>query len=196
MLICEQQYEVAPYPILNLTSEILAFLKPLPIKPLQGSEGRASKMMKEQFNRLPVELQDEIYCHLYPFVNPPLECTRQLSSDVWRTFLFRGNIFPWLWDLDASALKGSRQGCSERDYDGDYYYSNLPAYGADNYWDWEQLVRQLAQVEAFETGHPMEHAPFALRNRRRIWRILDEARMDDVHDYAMRKLYEAWGWDM
>lgn len=49
---------------------------------------------------------------------------------------------------------------------------------SDNGFDWELLVRQLAQLDVFEPGTAMPHP--GLRNRRRIWRILEEMRIDDV----------------
>lgn len=63
----------------------------------------------------------------------------------------------------------------------------------ENLWDWELLVRQLAQLDAFEPGGVMESAPWALRNRRRIWRLLDDARREDADTFKI------WGglgiWD-
>jgi hypothetical protein len=45
---------------------------------------------------------------------------------------------------------------------------------------WELLVRTLAQVRVFEPGNPLQHAPFRLRNRRRIWRLLEEDKDEDI----------------
>ncbi len=64
-------------------------------------------------------------------------------------------------------------------------------------WDWELLVRQLAQVEAFEEGNLMPSMPLGLRNRRRIWRLVDEARPGDVYDedkYCEETLDEIFDW--
>ena len=59
---------------------------------------------------------------------------------------------PWLWDVDLwTAFQGVVAA-----------------------WDWERLVRMLAQADAFEPGGCMQGAPLALRNRRRIWRMLME----------------------
>jgi hypothetical protein len=73
---------------------------------------------------------------------------------------------PWLWDLDPGILNSRRS-------DGD------PPFDVDGAWDWEFLVRQLAQVEVFEDGNMMANVQLGLRNRRRIWRLVDEARMGD-----------------
>lgn len=40
------------------------------------------------------------------------------------------------------------------------------------------LARQVAQAETFEEGSLMDRLPLGLRNRRRIWRLLDEAQID------------------
>lgn len=50
----------------------------------------------------------------------------------------------------------------------------------DDHWNWERLVRALAQVAIHEPQDKTLELPLGLRNRRRIWRLLDEARPDDV----------------
>jgi hypothetical protein len=57
---------------------------------------------------------------------------------------------------------------------------HLAAYDADDAWDWERLVRELAQTESFELGNLMDNDPLGLRNRRRIWRLIEEARKEDT----------------
>lgn len=189
-LLCfPQQYEVPPFPIPNLTREVLAFLRPLPTEPSPEFDRSSRHLLGGQVSQLPVELQDMIYDQLHPFVNPSLECTRQISADIWRSLLFDGRLFPWLWDLDPSMLQGPSHTYADEG-NGSYNNQNLPSYGASNFWDWERLVRELAQVEVFESGNLMEHAPLGLRNRRRIWRLLDEARVDDIKEYASRKTWE------
>lgn len=80
--------------------------------------------------------------------------------------LFSGKMFPWLWDLTSDSL-ASMIDADRRTYED------------DNAWDWEQLVRQLAQVDIFTKGHTMENVQLGLRNRRRIWRLVDVAKMGD-----------------
>lgn len=58
----------------------------------------------------------------------------------------------------------------------EYIKFDLP----DNKWDWELLVRQWAQTDVFDLGNYRQDVHQALRNRRRIWRILEEMRVDDV----------------
>lgn len=56
----------------------------------------------------------------------------------------------------------------------------------EDMWDWELLVRQLARHDSFKFGGILECLPRALLNRRRIWRLLDEARQDDVDPWKFR----------
>lgn len=41
----------------------------------------------------------------------------------------------------------------------------MPAYDDDLAWDWEQLARQLSQVEIFADGNPMATVQLGWRNR-------------------------------
>jgi hypothetical protein len=122
--------------------------------------------MQESLGQLPTEGIDVICQHLQPFQNPSLQCSRDLAPGLWRELLFDQGLLPWLWDLDSSLLQSRKSDI-------------LPFYDVENAWDWELLVRQLAQTDVFESGKLMEHAPLALRNRRRIWRLVDEARVDN-----------------
>jgi hypothetical protein len=88
--------------------------------------------------------------------------------------LFSRQILPWLWDLDIFALKSHPLAPDTGD---------IPIYEAEDFWDWELLVRTLAQVEVFEPGSLLEHAPLRLRNRRRIWRLLEEAEDGDIDEW-------------
>jgi hypothetical protein len=122
-----------------------------------------------------------IYKNLHPFINPEQTCTRCLPSRLWRDLLFNRQILPWLWDLDISAL----QSCPVTSDAAD-----VPTFEAEEVWDWERLVRTLAQVEVFEPGHPLEHAPLRLRNRRRIWRLLEEAEDEDIEEWLDAHVYK------
>ncbi|KAF7166705.1 hypothetical protein CNMCM5623_000249 [Aspergillus felis] len=169
------EYEMAPSPIPGLTQEILSYLQPLP-QPLQEQSGISLKLAA-----LPTELQDMIYKNLHPFINPEQTCTRSLPSRLWRDLLFNQQILPWLWDLDISAL----QSCPVTSDAVD-----VPTFEAEEVWDWERLVRTLAQVEVFEPGQPLEHAPLRLRNRRRIWRLLEEAEDGDIEEWLEVHVYK------
>ena len=113
-----------------------------------------------------VELYDKILEHLAPLNNPPTECNWIVPPKKWRDVLFKMNVLPWLWDLDPEALSLRRS-------------VDVPPYDDDFSWNWEEFVRQLAQVEAFDTNGAMANAPMALRNRRRIWRLVEESRLND-----------------
>lgn len=47
-------------------------------------------------------------------------------------------------------------------------------------WNWELLARQLSQIVIHDPYDKTLDLPLGLRNRRRIWRILEEGRIDDV----------------
>jgi hypothetical protein len=101
-----------------------------------------------------------------PLENPPLDLERTISPSTWREMLFSGRVLPWLWDLDSSVLKSLPP-------------NREKAYDANGVWDWEFLVRQLAQVDVFEEGKLMANIQLGLKIRRRIWRLVDVARMND-----------------
>ncbi|KAE8380574.1 hypothetical protein BDV26DRAFT_279480 [Aspergillus bertholletiae] len=121
---------------------------------------------------LPNELQDMFYNNLHPFVNPMQICDRSLPSWMWRDMLFNQQDYPAISNTD----------------------DDVPTYGAEGVWNWERLVRTLAQVEVFEPGNPLQHAPLRLRNRRRIWRILEKAKDEDIEEWfdAKRESWNYW----
>ncbi|KAH2160066.1 hypothetical protein KXW33_005286 [Aspergillus fumigatus] len=121
-----------------------------------------------------------VFKNLHPLINPPQTCTRSLPARLWRDLLFYGLILPWLWDLDVSAL----QSCPATSDAVD-----VPTFEAEEVWDGERLVRTLAQVDVFEPGQPLEHAPLRLRNRRRIWRLLEEAKDGDINEWVQIHVY-------
>jgi len=75
--------------------------------------------------------------------------------------LFSPQAIPWLWDIDMRMVEDKAR---------------------SGEWGWHQLARRLAAVTR-GTEHPKNHTmqlPAGLRNRRRIWPILEEARMNVV----------------
>ncbi|KAK8002171.1 hypothetical protein PG991_014393 [Apiospora marii] len=88
-------------------------------------------------------------------------CDYARSQAGWYDVLAMNQSLPWLWDLDGEVLHKKAQ-------EGD--------------WDWEHLVRRLAQAEIHEPRDKTLQIPLGLRNRRRIWRVLEEARVDDTAD--------------
>lgn len=63
-------------------------------------------------------------------------------------------MLPWLWDVDAVAL-------AEKDDEG-------------GVWDWERLVRELAQGGIYRPGAVVEGLAVGVRNRRRIWMLVGD----------------------
>lgn len=91
------------------------------------------------------------------FQNYTIECEYTHSPHWWREKLVSKETLPRLWDLDVNEIRAKH-----------------------GRWDWELLVRQLSQTEIHEPDDRSVSLPPSLRNRRRIWRILDEARINDI----------------
>lgn len=106
---------------------------------------------------LPPEIVNNII-QLVPFLEPPpQEGAQHLPQIYWRQIFVDGRLLPFLWDFELCQALQSK--------------------GDDIRWNYELLVRQLAQVEYFESG---ENVPLGLRNRRRIWRLVEEMYVGDV----------------
>ena len=147
-------------------------------------------MLQSKWSQLPPELQHTIFKNLHPFTKPPVQCSRHLTPSTWKSLLLHGQLVPWLWELPALAAELPSIDISLNDRGNGNRTVNVKL--DDDYdqsWDWELLVRQLAQPEVFEPGGVMESAPLALRNRRRIWRLLDEARRNDITWYLSTVVY-------
>ena len=107
-----------------------------------------------------------------PFQLPPisdlsLECTLQICPSIWRKALAQSYL-PWLWDLDPDAIAQKEE-----------------AKPPEQEWNWELLVRQLAQVDLHEPKAILEDLPMGLRNRRRIWRIVEDMLSVEAADYYL-----------
>ena len=85
-----------------------------------------------------------------------LECTATTPSSTWRRFPASGCL-PWLWDLKLGTIAQKE--------------ASKPL---GRNWNWELLVRQLAQVNLHEPKAVLEDIPNGLRNRRRIWRLVQD----------------------
>ena len=102
---------------------------------------------------------------LFPMRDLPSKCTVctvQSSPSAWREALSQG-YFSWLWDLDPRAIAQKEE-------------SKPPA----QEWNWELLVRQLAQVNIHEPKAVLEDFSMGLRNRRRVWRIVEDILSEQV----------------
>lgn len=73
-----------------------------------------------------------------------------------------GVLLPWLLDLDLPA-----------------FMRNEVELRAGDEWNWELLMRQLAQDNLQEPRKVLEDLPFALKNRRRIWRLVADIMATD-----------------
>lgn len=126
------------------------------------------------FNALTADIRNQILEELSPFENPSLECSRILTSYDWLHALFDEHepIIPWLWDLDKDGdiiprvWDRAMIECLEK---GEIFVRPEVLE-----WDWEKLVRQLAQTTVMCLGGLMDDAPLGIRNRRRIWMMLNE----------------------
>ncbi|KAK8076287.1 hypothetical protein PG994_003559 [Apiospora phragmitis] len=74
-------------------------------------------------------------------------CDYAHSQECWCDVLATKTSTPWLWDLDGEAVRRKQQ-------NGD--------------WNWEHLVRRLAQVRIHEPGDTTLQISLGLRNRRKI----------------------------
>ncbi|KAI1393090.1 uncharacterized protein F4822DRAFT_393052 [Hypoxylon trugodes] len=89
--------------------------------------------------------------------NPKSEIVH--NQDWWYDAFISKTLFPWLWDLDVKLIQKRRQ---------------------EGNWDWKALGRQLSRVEIHTPSDETLNLPLGLRNRRRIWRLLEDARVDDI----------------
>lgn len=95
----------------------------------------------------------------------PMECAFQISPSAWCEALREGCL-SWLWDLDPDAVAQKEV-----------------AKPPEQEWNWELHVRQLAQVNLHEPRAVLEALPMGLRNRRRIWRLVEDILSEEVADY-------------
>ena len=109
---------------------------------------------------------------LPPAVELSVECQFDFHPGFWRQALSTGYL-RWLWDLEPAAISDKE--------------ASKPH---DREWNWELLGRQLAQVNLHEPKAILVDIPMGLRNRRRIWRIVEDmltAEADKYYDTQWRK---------
>lgn len=169
-----QIYETDPFnvPAKTTTDYILSHLEPMPAA--ETVSQNTTKSVGASFNALPADIRNQILEELSPFENPSLECSRILTSYDWLHALFDEHepIIPWLWDLDKDGDIIPRvwdRAMIECFQKGEKF--ERPELVE---WDWEKLVRQLAQTTVMCLGGVMDDAPLGIRNRRRIWMMLNE----------------------
>lgn len=140
-----------------MTESILSHLQPLPSKTTPSPPNPSISASVPSLPPLPPELIHQIIAQLDPFSNPPLQCNLLIAPKYWRQALQTGTLLPWLSDLDPKIVAKKE--------------ASLPA-GEE--WNWELLVRQLAQSDLYEPRKVLEDLPLGLRNRRRIWRLVGD----------------------
>ena len=159
-------FEADPVIVPSMTETILAQLE---LEAPATSEHQPSPQMAllaSQLNNLPPELLKLIVHHIRPVHDLPLQCTAVLPPASWLEALLKDKLLPWLWDLDVRAVLDKE--------------ASKPV-GRE--WKWEGLVRKLSQTALHKPRMIIDNLPFGLRNRRRIWRIVEEMYVGDVAPY-------------
>lgn len=112
------------------------------------------------------ELFLSVLDYLYPLKIDSSECTRLLSPSIWKGMLLNGQIIPFLSDLDSTDFEQELLNCS------------CPAE-----LDYERLVRQLTQVAPKLNMALLPDLSVGLRNRIRIWKLVQEMYVGDYGDW-------------
>lgn len=147
----------------RMTESILRHLEPL--KSGVTSSAHLSTSNTADFAVLPQEVLDLVTAQLHPFTNPSLECNCIVPPKFWRRALVHGTLLPWLGPLSADEV-ARKEDSKPQDTHSD--------------WNWELLVRQLAQSNLHEPGKHIPDLAPGLRNRRRIWKLLEVMRVGDL----------------
>ncbi|KAI9664255.1 MAG: hypothetical protein M1831_002434 [Alyxoria varia] len=157
--------EADPFGMPRLTSSVLSNLqsqKPGTERVEVNSTDLAD--LRNRFSSLPTELCDIIEDYVVQKFshNMPLRCTYILPQYFWRDKLLSGSLFPWLDDLQAQVF-------AEKEAE----------LGENECWNWELLARGLSQNSMIEYNDETLTLPLGLKNRRRIWILLELARIGD-----------------
>ena len=157
--------EADPLDIPNLAESLISCLQPLPQRP-QENLSAFRMQFQRRIESLPAELFLSVLDYLYPLKIDSSECTRLLSPSIWKGMLLNGQIIPFLSDLDGD------------DFDQELLNCSRPAE-----LDYERLVRQLTQVAPKLNMELLPGLPAGLRNRIRIWRLVQEMYVGDYGDW-------------
>lgn len=152
--------EADPITIPGFVAQLMENLKPLSDEEAaKYSSNNPAKSFSETDLRALHNVKDLNLC-----------CEFTHTDRAWRSLLLDKTVFPWLWDLTLSSLPMRPKDSPE-----------------DKLWNWELLVRKLSQIVIHEPEDATLNLPFELKNRRRIWRILDEARSGDIEERHIRE---------
>ncbi|KAG8624062.1 hypothetical protein KVT40_009038 [Elsinoe batatas] len=168
---CSQFYYVEsdPLNIPDMTQSVLQGLQPLPNQvPVLMSSVWQGYLTNRDHNhtsllhriiRLPWELRSAILFQHRPFDDMSREPNYLFPPVMWKEALLNG-LLPWLWDLDHTIVESHPDSSDGRE------------------WNWEALARTLAQDDILLPGPGMPNCPRGLKNRRRIWQLVDDLRPD------------------
>lgn len=147
----------------DLTPSLVSNLKIY--KPTESAEFAAS------FDSLPQEIKDQTLDQL---LRQPisLDCNYLVPQHHWKQAFLQ---IPFLWDLDLDIIDQKSQKAPSGDFG----------------WDWEKMTRQLMTPVTKVEGHAGNpgawnysqvglDVPRGLKNRRRIWQILENMYPNDV----------------
>ncbi|KAI0165350.1 hypothetical protein GGR52DRAFT_558411 [Hypoxylon sp. FL1284] len=155
-----------PLHVPHLTLAILDNLRTMPPGPKDTPE---TIDFRNKFLTLPTELRDHICSFLVSRNGLPDTCNGFLPQELWLELLLAGKILPFLPEIDADAINDF---CLLWDKD---HQGSEP--------NWELLVRRLSQ-EDWSGGDDTENSslkvPSGLRNRRRIWRLVEDMYVGDL----------------
>ncbi|KAL9608030.1 MAG: hypothetical protein Q9167_007109 [Letrouitia subvulpina] len=119
--------------------------------------------------------------NLRPVPDPPVSPKRESSfsrnrelspepSYIRPANSWKGDLLSigWLWDLDAELIL-AKDGLAT-----DAEVAPKETQDSRGAWDWELLMRQLSQPEILEPGKVLVDLPLGLRNRRRVWILVED----------------------
>jgi hypothetical protein len=170
-----------PIQIPDLTSSILKNLQPLSTEALANFQITTNKDLTEALHNQTTDTQtttaeallnlqnttNEVTniqtCPTIGLQDVGLNCIYRHSPAWWLAVLLDPTTFPWLPDLDMSLVHKKEK---QKPDCGD--------------WNWELLCRQLSQARIYKPDDKTLDLPLALRNRRRIWILLQGARVGDI----------------
>jgi len=169
LLILEQWYCANPINIPDLTTFVLSLLPQISnllespnAQELHVSTEAPTTSEEPRLEGLPTE----ILLHISTFLpissvfalrlsSKTLASRLYLDQQFWFQHLLSGSLIPYLWDLESKALHAKNQNAK---------------------WDWKALAKLLARKDTIMMGKEgMADVPIGLRNRCRIWKIIEGA---------------------